>query len=249
MKAISFFPFSSTQSHTHIYTHTRIYTHTHTLAGASQCVLEHCVIRAGDDSNSMFVHTPIHSSTHPLTHIHTHKNKSWQAQILRVPPEHSVIRAGNAGDSMFFTYPNTNPPTHSHTYKYANTHPGRCKCEVYRQNTTSLLKVYRSLLNLNMPLLSVYRSLLQIQKYFDVCRQNITWFSREMQAIPCFSEHPPPHPLALTHIHTYAHSGNCECEKRSQNPPEKLLGDGVSTPMPLFCLICTMISNKTCILD
>ena len=32
-------------------------------------------------------------------------------------------------------------------------------------------------------------------------------------------------------------------------PPEKLLGDGVSTPMPIFCLICTIISNKTCILD
>ena len=32
-------------------------------------------------------------------------------------------------------------------------------------------------------------------------------------------------------------------------PPEKLLGDGFSTPMPLFCLIYTIISNKTCILD
>ena len=32
-------------------------------------------------------------------------------------------------------------------------------------------------------------------------------------------------------------------------PPEKLLGDGFSTPMPLFCLICTIISNKTYILD
>jgi len=31
--------------------------------------------------------------------------------------------------------------------------------------------------------------------------------------------------------------------------PEKLLGDGFSTPMPPFCLICTIISNKTCILD
>jgi len=37
--------------------------------------------------------------------------------------------------------------------------------------------------------------------------------------------------------------------KGSTNPPEKLLGDGFSTPMPLFCLICTSISNKTCILD
>ena len=33
------------------------------------------------------------------------------------------------------------------------------------------------------------------------------------------------------------------------SPHEKLPGDGVSTPMPLFCLICTIISNKTCILD
>jgi len=32
-------------------------------------------------------------------------------------------------------------------------------------------------------------------------------------------------------------------------PPEKLLEDGFSTPMPLFCLICTIISSKTCILD
>ena len=28
-------------------------------------------------------------------------------------------------------------------------------------------------------------------------------------------------------------------------PPEKLLGDGFSTPMPLFCLIWTIISNKS----
>jgi len=35
-------------------------------------------------------------------------------------------------------------------------------------------------------------------------------------------------------------------EKR---PPEKLLVDGFSTPLPLFCLICTIISNETCILD
>ena len=27
-------------------------------------------------------------------------------------------------------------------------------------------------------------------------------------------------------------------------PPKKLLGDGVSTPMPLFCLICTIILKK-----
>jgi len=32
-------------------------------------------------------------------------------------------------------------------------------------------------------------------------------------------------------------------------PPEKLLGVGFSTSMPLFCLICTIISNKPCILD
>jgi len=32
-------------------------------------------------------------------------------------------------------------------------------------------------------------------------------------------------------------------------PPEKLLGDGFSTPMPLFSLICTTFSNRTCLLD
>ena len=31
--------------------------------------------------------------------------------------------------------------------------------------------------------------------------------------------------------------------------PEKLLGGGLSTPVPPFCLFCTIISNKTCILD
>ena len=34
-----------------------------------------------------------------------------------------------------------------------------------------------------------------------------------------------------------------------RSPPEKLLGDGLSTPVTLFCLICTIISNKTGILD
>jgi len=33
------------------------------------------------------------------------------------------------------------------------------------------------------------------------------------------------------------------------NTPNALLRDGFSTPMPLFCLICTIISNKTFILD
>jgi len=37
--------------------------------------------------------------------------------------------------------------------------------------------------------------------------------------------------------------------KEPPTPSEKPLGDGVSTPMPIFCLICTIISNKTCILD
>ena len=32
-------------------------------------------------------------------------------------------------------------------------------------------------------------------------------------------------------------------------PPEKLLGGGVLTPVPPFCLFCTIISNKTYILD
>jgi len=38
-------------------------------------------------------------------------------------------------------------------------------------------------------------------------------------------------------------------EERETLPHEKLLGDGFSTPMPLFWLICTIISNKTSILD
>ena len=33
------------------------------------------------------------------------------------------------------------------------------------------------------------------------------------------------------------------------HPHQKLLGDGVLTPLPLFCLICTIISNKTDIFD
>ena len=32
-------------------------------------------------------------------------------------------------------------------------------------------------------------------------------------------------------------------------PPEKLFEDGFSTPTALFDLICTIISNKPCILD
>ena len=32
-------------------------------------------------------------------------------------------------------------------------------------------------------------------------------------------------------------------------PPEKLLGGGLSTPVHPFCLFCTIISNKICILD
>ena len=32
-------------------------------------------------------------------------------------------------------------------------------------------------------------------------------------------------------------------------PPEKLLGDGLSTPVPLVCWICIIMSNKTGIFD
>jgi len=32
-------------------------------------------------------------------------------------------------------------------------------------------------------------------------------------------------------------------------PPEKLLGGGLQTPVPPFCLFCTIISKKTCSLD
>jgi len=32
-------------------------------------------------------------------------------------------------------------------------------------------------------------------------------------------------------------------------PHQKLLGDGFLTPVPLFCLICDIISNKTGIFD
>jgi hypothetical protein len=34
-----------------------------------------------------------------------------------------------------------------------------------------------------------------------------------------------------------------------ESPHQKLLGDGVLTPVPVFCLICTIISNKTGIFD
>jgi len=37
--------------------------------------------------------------------------------------------------------------------------------------------------------------------------------------------------------------------EKSDTPPEKLLAGGLSTPVPPFCLFCTIISNKTCILD
>jgi len=38
-------------------------------------------------------------------------------------------------------------------------------------------------------------------------------------------------------------------EKSHYKPHQKLLGDGVLNPVPLFCLICTIISNKTGIFD
>jgi len=48
-------------------------------------------------------------------------------------------------------------------------------------------------------------------------------------------QRPAPHCDALQHTTKYL--------------PEKLYGDWLSTPVPLFCLICTVISNKTGILD
>jgi len=44
-------------------------------------------------------------------------------------------------------------------------------------------------------------------------------------------------------IHSYM------CNWVHLDPPEKLLGDGLSTPVPLVCLICAIISNKTGIFD
>jgi len=35
----------------------------------------------------------------------------------------------------------------------------------------------------------------------------------------------------------------------SDRPHQKLLGDGFFAPVPLLCLICTIISNKTGIFD
>ena len=49
------------------------------------------------------------------------------------------------------------------------------------------------------------------------------------------------HIYVYVYIYLYIHTYICA--------PEKLLGEGFSTPMPLFCLIFTIISNKTCILD
>jgi len=66
-------------------------------------------------------------------------------------------------------------------------------------------------------------------------------------------------PAHLVHIHICMHTNMYAYKYVRMNicmflvyahvPPEKLFGDGFSTPIPLFCLICTIISNKTCILD
>jgi len=39
------------------------------------------------------------------------------------------------------------------------------------------------------------------------------------------------------------------CRNTSYVPPEKLLRGGLWTPVPPFCLFCTIIPNKICILD
>ena len=41
----------------------------------------------------------------------------------------------------------------------------------------------------------------------------------------------------------------CSKDKSCLLPHQKLLGDGFLTPVPLFCLICSIISNKTGIFD
>jgi len=51
------------------------------------------------------------------------------------------------------------------------------------------------------------------------------------------------------HIYVYVHVYIEYGVRIAIQMPEKLFGDGFSTPMPLLCLICTIISNKPCILD
>jgi len=50
---------------------------------------------------------------------------------------------------------------------------------------------------------------------------------------------PPPYHLCIAHRIIFSYL----------SPPEKLLGGGLSTPVPPFCLFCTIISSKPCILD
>mmetsp|Transcript_14989 Transcript_14989/g.23877 ORF Transcript_14989/g.23877 Transcript_14989/m.23877 type:complete len:92 (+) Transcript_14989:989-1264(+) len=55
-----------------------------------------------------------------------------------------------------------------------------------------------------------------------------------------------------THIHTHGHTCThtyTHTPTHAHIPHQKLLGDKFSTPMPLFCLTCTIISNKKGILD
>jgi len=82
-------------------------------------------------------------------------------------------------------------------------------------------------------------------------RASNTWFgepyhieSKEYDQI-CTDEsfgHQTPCYVARPHSLKYVRD-------RSDTPHQKLLGDGFLTPVTLFCLICTIISNKTGIFD
>jgi len=50
-------------------------------------------------------------------------------------------------------------------------------------------------------------------------------------------------------IHVITHVCIIQNVLMRYTPHQMLLGDGFSTPVPLFCLICTINPNKTGILD
>ena len=54
------------------------------------------------------------------------------------------------------------------------------------------------------------------------------------------------HEAVISHMSCHVHSQKrTHSYEWSHNPPQKLPGGGFSTPVPLFCLICTINPNKT----
>ena len=51
------------------------------------------------------------------------------------------------------------------------------------------------------------------------------------------------------YVYKYVYEDCDVLSVKNMHPPEKLLGGGLSTPVLPVCLFCTIISNKTCILD